>query len=347
LPTETLLPTPSRPSTLRSAFIDGRLMEAPVFIVGCGRSGTTLLRLMLDAHPELAIPGESNFIRYRWNERRMYRVRGRFAHERLLEDILADDNLRTWGISPDDVREVVRAHGSPGFADVVAAPFQVYARMHRKPRWGDKTPMHVLSSPALAGLFPDARFVLLVRDGRYVALSYLSLPTFKGGIWHAAWRWRDWVSAGVRSGRQLGPGRYIELTYEDLVANPERELRNLCAFVDLDFDEGMLRYYEHAGQRLEATAEMVRFHAKTSLPPQRSTRDWRTEMRERDVQVFESVAGALLKEFGYEQAVPDVPLSTRVQGILNMSIRRAHIEGSRAKKNAVRAVKRLSAPVMR
>ena len=322
-------------------------MESPVFIVGCGRSGTTLLRLMLDAHPMLAIPGESTFIRYRWRERHTYRTGGRFMPDRLLEDILADGNLNTWGISADEVREEVRTQESPSFADVVAAPFRVYARMHHKPRWGDKTPIYVLSIPELAGLFPDGKFVHLIRDGRDVALSYLSFPTFDGGIWHAAWRWRDWVSAGVRSGQDLGPERYVQLTYEQLVTDTESEVRRLSAFLDLDFDARMLRYYEHADRRLEAVPAMVPFHAKTALPPQASTGKWRTEMSERDLRIFESVAGELLGELGYERAVPRVPLAIRLQAIVNTGLRTAHVGGSRAKKHAIRTVKRLAAPVTR
>jgi hypothetical protein len=328
-------------------FVDRRLMGAPVFIVGCGRSGTTVLRLMLDAHPKLAIPGESNFIRYRWNERRVYWTRGRFVPERLLEDILADGNLRTWGISADDVRDLVRAHESPGFADVVAAPFQVYARMHNKPRWGDKTPIYVLSIPALASLFPDSKFVHLIRDGRDVALSYLAIPTFEGGIWHAAWRWRDWVTAGVRSGKELGPERYIQLKYEELVTHTEQELRNLCQFLDLDFEAGMLRYYEHADQRLEAPSERIRFHSKASQPPSLSSRNWRTDMSPQAVRIFESVAGELLEELGYERALPRVPPATRLRALARTGLHSAHVGGSRAKKSAIRSLNRLAGQVTR
>ena len=274
------------------------MQEQPVFLVGCGRSGTTMLRLMLDSHPMLAIPGESSFIRYRWAERRAYWSKDRFLPERLLEDILADDNFRRWGVPADDVRDLLQPIQSRSFADVVAAPFRAYANCHGKPRWGDKTPIYVLSIPAIAGLFPDAKFVHLIRDGRDVALSYLGMPMFEGGIWHAAWRWRDWVTAGVRSGRSLAPERYIEVRYEELVAQPETELRGLCTFLGLEFDERMLSFYLDADQRLQAAPEMVPFHGNISRPSHRPARDWREQMTANDLEIFEAVAGPLLGSLG-------------------------------------------------
>jgi hypothetical protein len=302
-----------------------------------------MLRLMLDAHPMLAIPGESNFIRFRWAARRTYRSGGRFVPERLLEDILADDNVRAWGIPADEVRDLVRSLESPSFGDVIAAPFRVYARKHAKPRWGDKTPIYVLSMPMLADLFPHAKFVHLIRDGRDVALSYLSIPMFTGGIWSASKRWRDWVTAGVDSGTSLGSDRYMEVRYEALVSRPESELRKVCAFLRLGFDPRMLRFYAQADRRLEeASPQWVPFQTKVSLPPQVSVRDWKMQMSRRDVEIFESVAGPLLAELGYERAVPKVPLGTLIQARVNTTMRSAHVRGSKVKQAAVRSLSNLS-----
>jgi hypothetical protein len=297
---------------------------------------------MLDSHPSLAIPGESNFIRYRWAERRAYGSKDHFQPQRLLEDILADENFRRWGIAADDVRDLVRQIRSPGFADVVAAPFQAYAKCHGKSRWGDKTPIYVLSIPAIAGLFPDAKFVHLIRDGRDVALSYLGMPRFDGRILHAAWRWRDWVTAGVRSGSGLGAERYIEVRYEELVEQPETELRRLCTYLGMEFDERMLSFYLDADVRLQAPPEMVPFHRNTLMPSHRSARDWRVQMTPPDVEVFEAVAGELLEQLGYERWVQHVPLETRALVAAKTTLRRAHVAGSRFKKQAVRSSRRLA-----
>ena len=276
----------------RSSAEGGHMQEQPVFLVGCGRSGTTMLRLMLDSHPLLAIPGESNFIRYRWADRRAYWSKDRFLPQRLLEDILADDNFRRWG---DPRRRCERSSSHP--SSPRASPTSSRHRFaHTRIATaslvgGTRHPSYVLSIPAIAGLFPDAKFVHLIRDGRDVALSYLGMPMFEGGIWHAAWRWRDWVTAGIRSGRSLGPERYIEVRYEELVAQPETELRGLCTFLGLEFDERMLSFYLDADQRLQAAPEMVPFHGNTSLPSHRPARDWREQMTPHDLEDLRGCGG--------------------------------------------------------
>jgi hypothetical protein len=312
--------------------------DDPVFVVGCGRSGTTMLRLMLDSHPSLAIPGESNYVRYRWADRRAYWSHGRFMPERLLEDVVADPNILRWGIAPRDIRTHVNALDAPTFADVVAAPFKVYAKMRGKPRWGDKTPIYVLSISTLAHLFPSGKFVHLIRDGRDVALSYLSFPMFHGTIWNASWRWREWVSAGIRAGRSLGPKRYLELKYEDLVAHPEDELRVVCGFLDLPFDERMLTYYRDARERLQSPTGHISFHTRVFLPPQASSRDWRKQMSREDLTVFESVAGSLLEELGYARGIEYLPLPARGHEITRTTIHWMHVRASRAKKAVARIV---------
>ncbi len=293
---------------------------------------------MLDSHPELAIPGESNFIRSLWDGRRRYWSEGFFHPDRLLEDVVSDPNLATWGVPAEAIREAAPSRPDVGFADVVAAPFRAYATLHGKPRWGDKTPIYVLSMRHLAVLFPRARFVHLIRDGRNVALSYLEMRSFKGGIWEASWRWREWVSAGLRAGAALGSSRYLELRYEDLVDDPPGKLRDVCAFLGLEFVPSMLEYHRTARDRLEVPSDLERFHMNALLPPQRSTRDWREQMTRSDLEVFESVAGSLLTELGYERGLPTLPATTRVRGATRVAMRGIHVRASRAKKHLTRAL---------
>jgi len=315
-------------------------LHVPVFIVGCSRSGTTMLRLMLDSHPALSIPGESAFIRYLWINRRDYGTGDRFRSDRLLDDILTNAHFMRWGVSPQHVRNRVSRLLSPTFADIIAAPFEAYAEMNGKVRWGDKTPVYVLSISALAHLFPTARFVHLIRDGRDVASSHLSIPMLDGGIWEASLLWRDWVSSGIRSGRRLPSGHYIEIRYEDLVSDTDRQLRDLCSFLDLDFDRTMLSYHMDADKRLQTRPDWVEFHRNISQPPISSTRDWRREMPREDVRVFESVAGELLKTLGYERAFPKLSVGIRTRAQSRTAAHFVHIQGSRMKKSALRTARR-------
>jgi hypothetical protein len=298
----------------------------PLFVVGCGRSGSTLLRLMLDAHPDLAVPGESHFIP---------ELRRRFpdpvAGDDLTAALLRTPHFRHWNVAESGVWERVRALEAPTFAEVVEAAFLANADEHGARRWGDKTPAYVRSIPLLHALWPDARFVHLIRDGRDVALSYLSLHWGPDTVWAAARKWRRDVGAGIREGQPLGTSRYLEVRYEDLVADPEETLRTICALAGLPFDERMLDPAARRRHPTLAPTEGRPFHARSEDEVAANVRDWRTQMSPEAVRRFEAVAGALLSDLGYERRFPDVPLRDRLEGAVRAGALdlRGHASGMR------------------
>ena len=281
----------------------------PLFVVGCGRSGSTLLRLMLDAHPDLAVPAESHFIP---------ELRRRFPDpidpEVLTPALLRTPHFRHWKVAESTVWERVRAMEGPSFADVIEAAFLANADEHGTTRWGDKTPIYVRSIPLLHALWPEARFVHLIRDGRDVALSYRSLHWGPDTVWAAARKWRHDVTAGIRDGQPLGTDRYLEVRYEDLVADTKAALQAICEFADLPFDETMLDPGARHDHPTLAPEEGRAFHARSQQEVATGARDWRTQMSPDDVHRFEAVAGRLLDDLGYERRFPDVGVRERLEG---------------------------------
>jgi hypothetical protein len=270
----------------------------PLLVLGVRRSGTTLLRVMLDRSSQLAIPDESYFV-----TQLAHRHGSKPDVEAFAEDCRRLSTLRDWGVTPRglDLR--------PGMTtgDAIAAVYARYAALQGKARWGDKTPMYMQHLPLLARLFPDARFVHLIRDGRDAALSFLGVPP---GIMSRTWaqprtavdfacQWRTEVKAAQRLGRRVGPERYLEVRYEALVDDAEQELRRICSFTDLPFEGGMLAY-------TEAVDVSSKPHQQRLLqPPTRGVRDWRAELSGEDARAFEGVAGDLLGRLGYDLLDPD------------------------------------------
>jgi hypothetical protein len=275
-----------------------------VIVLGVGRSGTTLLRVMLDRNSAIAIPYESFFVTP---------LAHRHGRRPRLNDFLDDlgrfYQLYEWGIAPEDVRPRLREGMTTG--EAIAAVFEVYAEREGKPRWGDKTPLYMQHLSLLERLFPDALWVHLVRDGRDAALSFLELPAgFSGRTWaqprtaaQFAARWRTEIEAARRLGRHVGH-RYLELRYEDLVAEPERELRRVCEHASLPWEPEMLEY---AGT--SEVAEMPE-HRNLALPPTAGLRDWRSQMAPDDARAFEQVAGDVLRSGSYELLEPDARYPT-------------------------------------
>jgi hypothetical protein len=264
-----------------------------VFFLGCGRSGTTLMRACFDAHPDMAIPTETHFPLKppaAWLD-----VGGRPDAARMIADLEPQRWFEGIGRERARLMEATGDEAPATYADLLRTFFRVYAVSEGKSRYGNKTPKHVYAIPALATLFPEARFVHIVRDGRDVTLSYLEQDFGPSDVRTAARLWRERVEIGRRSG-EARPDRYVEVRYEDLLADPVKELSRLCAFADLPFDDAMLDYQEREQRRALGRDP----HRHLWKPPTKGLRDWRTQMSRADLVLFESIAGDTLRAFGYE-----------------------------------------------
>ena len=270
-------------------------MSPPLFVLGVSRSGTTLLRVILDRSPGIAIPDETFFI-----PQLAHRHSSPVDPAEFLDDVRRLPRLAAWGVPAEDFAARLRPGMSVGAA--LAAVFSAYAAKHGKPRWGDKTPMYMRQLGLIEELFPDAQYVHLIRDGRDAALAFLDMPE---GVVTRTWahprrpagfacEWRTEVRRARDLGRRLGSSRYLEVRYEDLVADTAGVVRLICEFGGLPFEPGMLEYAD----AVDVSAKP--HHQRLLQPPTRGVRDWRTQMQRGDALAFEAIAGDLVGELGYE-----------------------------------------------
>jgi hypothetical protein len=287
------------------------------FVVGLGRSGTTLLRLMLDAHPALTIPPETHFVPS------LIQASGnlRFTPERAARWIV-EGRHRRWadfGLDPDELLARLRAIEDFNAPDALRAFYRLYAERQGKPRWGDKTPDYVRKMKKIQLTLPEARFIHLIRDGRDAGLSHNARIVSRGvreplPPADLAHRWVMRIAKARESAADLNG--YLELRYEDLVTDPVPALRKVCELIELDYDPAMLDYHRHAEERLQEMAgelppvagrpareagERVAAHAMATKPPSRERiARWKHEMSPAEQAEFEATAGELLAELGYE-----------------------------------------------
>jgi hypothetical protein len=270
----------------------------PFFIVGCDRSGTTMLRLILDRSSDVAIPTESMFVVD------MAAIRGRFGgletdrqFDRLAAAVWRHPKVREWRLTgPAPARGGLT--GDAAYRAALEAPYAAYAAQHGKPGWADKTPYYVGHIAELRRVFPEARVVNLVRDGRDVALSLLRVPFGPANVWAAAHQWSDAVDAGDGAAAVLGDD-LLTVRYEDIVADPETAVPAICAFLEIAYQPGMLAVEETPPGRIAAGQEGW-FRELYAGIGAGSVGKWRTQMRPADVALFESIAGAQLQRHGYE-----------------------------------------------
>lgn len=267
------------------------MMRAPIFIVGCPRSGTTLLRNLLRSHPNLTFPRESHFIPP------FYRSYGDPQNERdaiaLAERVLSLSWIKRWQLQARPEQFA----GCRTFRAFVSALFECWADSEAKPRWGDKTPHYVTEIPTLLRLFPAARIIHIYRDGRDVALSWVKSKLDPGNLYTAAMLWQSWVTAGRRASALLPDDAYLEVRYEELVAHLAPTMKDVCRFVQEPFTEDVLRPNPlPQGGRIKALTVSTTEVVSTNVDK------WKSEMTESDRRLFATVAGDLLEELGYEAA---------------------------------------------
>ena len=272
------------------------------FVVGSVRSGTTMFRLMLNRHPQLAVPPEAYFPLRLWPYRERYLRTDGFDMQLMTDDLLANPNIpdfrENWGLDLELVKAELPCRHAADYPDAMRRVYELYAEHHAKPYYGNKTPWFVREMDLFAEMFPEAIFIHLIRDGRDVAMSMLDQAWGPARLTDAACLWKRLVVEGRSAGRRLGPQRYLEVRYEDLVTDPESTLQWVCPRIGLDPMVEMLRYYEDAFDHLPSRVHHL--DENLTWPPTAGLRDWRRDMDRADRATFEAIAGDLLEDLGYE-----------------------------------------------
>ena len=275
----------------------------PFFIVGCGRSGTTLLQTLLDAHPRISIPPESHiFIRF-WPFLDMYGdLTERKNLRRFVNDLVGDARIRQWGlrISPEAFCESLHDRSVRG---VVSQLFTLFAQSEGKVRWGDKTPAHMSSLRQIKAVFPEAKIVCLIRDGRDVAASLLRAQFAANRIDGAARTWRKYIFEFEEAKRWLPPQDVCELRYEALVRDPQAAMDRLCAFLG-EQPTTVSREVPKTARRQQYIQRAAHFSTLRGPISEQHVGKFSSQLSRREVEIFETVARDALVLLGYPLLTP-------------------------------------------
>lgn len=277
------------------------------FIVGRGRSGSTLLARVLTQHSQICVCPEGVFaLALRpsygsgsWSSRRI---------AAFCRDLGRERRMHGWHLQLNQIAERLHAAG-PGL-DYARACEQVYRSYaedsigRNAPRWvGDKNPSHALLLPELRALSPDARFVHLIRDYRDNVRSYLEVPFDLDTPAALAERWRRAHGAALRASR-AAPEHFLHVRYEDLLRDPRAELTRICAFLQLPFEPALLA----SGERVGVEAGRGWFQRPIeAIDQERGARQHGLTTRE--LADVERICGDLGERFGYARSLPARPLS--------------------------------------
>lgn len=276
----------------------------PFFILGNPRSGTSLFRLMLNSHPDIAVPPECGFAEWLYSSYSGAKF-DNDLYERALKDVFNSRKFETWNLSFDNVLSIIKKNKPDSYQGFVSCIYIAYAKLLDNKSCslvGDKNNYYIKNVDGIDDIFPGCKKVFIVRDGRDVACSYLDIgnknivsdykPRLTNDIKEIAREWSrsvevmcEWVEKGAKS-----------IKYEDLVMAPKKTLSEVCGFLDADFSYRMLDYHH----RNDEPEEFKAWKGRTFEPISTSgVGRFKADLTESQIEDFELICGNYLDILGY------------------------------------------------
>lgn len=264
-------------------------MKDPLFILGCPRSGTTLLASLLK-YTSYGPPVETHFITKYYKRLHKY---GDLTNKnnaiKLIRDILKERPVMQWKLDVDPV-DIYDNLDEISFRSIVNSICMMRSLREGFETWGDKTPHYILDLEIIYRLFPKSKYIYIVRDGRDVALSLLKKEWGPNNVYSCAEYWVKCNRANQILDNLKKEGQLFFLKYEDLLEKADKILPEIYLFLNEP-------YFEDKMDKLIAAINRKNYNK------------WKTQMKPKQIKIFENIAANTLKRFGYETSYDQTELN--------------------------------------
>lgn len=307
----------------------GAPMASPIFIVGANRSGTTLLRLILNAHSRIAIPDELIYFHSdmagipieQWRRPGL----SPDAYARFVDRFLKSNCEPLKELDVMQLKHEILEKGPADLKHPYQVALEAWARYHGKQRWGEKTPGNLFYADVILEMFPDAKFIHLVRDPRagvYSMMGFIFLPD--DVVFNALNRHKHMTVGRAILEQNVPPAQRMTVRYEDLVTDPSSTVQAICAFLEEPFEPEMLSFHNEASRSMDPLA-VSDFNTAATQPITASFVDkWRTKLSADAIATVEKICAPEMKEFGYEPV--NYPLRLRPRLNILIKIMYWHVQ---------------------
>lgn len=270
----------------------------PIFVVGCPRSGTTLLQLLLDAHQAVAIAPETFFIERFWLKRELYGdLNNDENFENLIKNIAATPEFKEMELELNHFREAAWEKERT-YASLFQLLLEQFAHLRGVKIVGEKTPNHLLYVETLQQFFPESRFIHIIRDPRAVVSSWKKVPWSKGSLEKDARVWRKYMRT-AREYPSSMKSAIFTVQYENLIFETEKNLRAICHFLGLEYDPMMMSYYSKESKLVNVVREPWKANSKKPISRVAVER-WKTELSPAQIVEIEKEVWDEMKRLGYQ-----------------------------------------------
>lgn len=279
----------------------------PVFIVSSGRSGTTLLRSMLNISSEFHIPHESDFIARAYpyfSDKTSFSERD---YVQLIKMFFRESYDNGWNLKEEYLLDELKSVQPKSFTEVNETIYHAFLKQNNyyQKRWGIKAPVLIASVNEIVDVFPNAKIIHLVRDGRDVCASYKKVhdesTTSAFGPKSTLTNALYWID-GLRRVRNF-PKRdaILEIRYEDLVDEPEATIKSVCAFIDIHYEESMCKdYFKKVSNNRLTQKELNGIHKNVSSPILKNNKNkFLKALKKKQILLYELLAYPYLKSYDY------------------------------------------------
>ena len=276
----------------------------PIFMIGTQRSGSNLLRLMLNQLPELAAPHPPHILQRMMPLEKGYGDLSKAKNFKLLVDDvcrLVELNPVPWEGVKLERKDVASRCRNHSVVAVFGAVYDVMAEQGKAGTWCCKSLANINYLEELEAYYADAaRYIYLYRDGRDVAVSFRKAVVGEKHPYHIANEWGATQRIALTSRKHIDPKRFYNLSYEDLTQYPEKAMRGLCEFLGATYHDTMHDFHESGEAKRAASSSELWGNVVKPIMADNSNKFLR-EMSEEDVRIFELVAGDVLDALGYKR----------------------------------------------
>lgn len=287
----------------------------PFFIIGNPRSGTTLLRLMLGSNPNIIVPPECGYIEWwyekykQWNKTNVNKNYVRTY----INDLRQSRKIETWKLNYLELEETILQKKPNNYAELCAVVHMNYRKNQNNSKlklWGDKNNYYIDKMQLLLQLYPRAKFLFIIRDGRDVACSYRKISKIKTksiykpelalDIEEIAKEWVRNNEIIINFSNTLDDSRFIFIKYEQLLSNTYDELTKLCELLDIGYHPNMIEYYLNHSNKIVEPEELLPWKKMTREKPNpKNIGKYKNELSFTEIEKFQKIAGNMLKYFEY------------------------------------------------
>lgn len=281
------------------------------FIIGSPRSGTTLLRLMLNKHSKVSVPPEAGFLAWLYDEYKDFSFTEKNATN-FIATLRKTTKIEHWDIDFNLLTKFIFLEKPTSFPSLINCVYIFYSKyklLKEVEVYGDKNNFFLNKIDLLAKLYKGVKFIHIIRDGRSVAVSYKDLnkkkiasiyaPDLPSNIEEIAKEWNHNVQKINASFDKLEAVQHITVRFEDLILEPEQSLRDICDFLEIDYDNEMLNFFQTTEKEGLEPSDFLSWKSKNMMPLQKEEVLKYKKLSKIETDIFDKMTSTILAQYNY------------------------------------------------